>query len=182
MSKKEAEARLRDIVLDPIGTSLRATNALDDSRPFQDPVKEDIYSLYDARTLDVWEDRSGASTRLEEHPLSKRLPAHLFEPDNPRGSRTETLVFRLLVTHPAMDANQEAWHDDLSKAGQKQINYLPFEPGAIQELVTKYYLPEHWMYLRMAAREVGNFHRETSWDLTKKEPVATRLGRFQRCR
>lgn len=176
MSRKDTEARLRDMVLDPIGTSLRATNAADDSRPFQDPVKDDIYSLYDARTLDVWEDRNGASTRLEEHPLSRKLPARLFEPDSPSASRTESLVFRLLVTRPAMDANHEAWHDDLSAAGRKQINYLPFEPGAIEELLTKYYLPEHWMYLRMQAREVGNFHRETSWDFTKKEPVAIRLG------
>lgn len=177
MSQTEADARLRQIVLDPIGTSLRATNALDDSSPFQDPVKEDIYSLYDARTLDVWEGRNGASARLEEHPLSRKLPAQLFEPDSPRASSTETLVFRLLVTRPAMDANQESWHDDLCEAGKKQINYLPFEPKAIQELISKYYLPEHWMYLRMQAREVGNFHRETSWDFTKKEPTATRLGR-----
>lgn len=178
MSKKEADARLREIVLDPIGTSLRATNAVDDSRPFQDPVKEDIYSLYDARTLDVWEDRSGAaSTRLEEHPLSRKLPVRLFEPDSPRASRNERLVFRLLVTRPAMDANQEAWHDDLSEAGKKQINYLPFAPDSTEELITKYYLPEHWMYLRMQAREVGNFHRETSWDFTKKEPIAIRLSR-----
>jgi hypothetical protein len=177
MSRKDADGRLHDIVLDPIGTSLRATNAADDSKPFQDPSKEDIYSIYDTRTLDVWEDRNGASTRLEEHPLSRKLPARLFEPDSPRASRNEMLVFRLLVTRPAMDANQEAWHDDLSEAGQKQINYLPFEPEAIQELITRYYLPEHWMYLRMQAREVGNFHRETSWDFTKKEPVATRLGK-----
>lgn len=177
MSKKDADARLRDIVRDPIGTSLRATNPFDDSKPFQDLTKEDIYSLYDARTLDVWEDRNGATTRLEEHPLSKKLPARLFEPDSPRASRIETLVFRLLVTRPAMDANQEAWHDDLSPAGQKQINYLPFEPEAMQELITKYCLPEHWMYLRMQAREVGNFHRETSWDFTKKDPIAIRLGR-----
>jgi hypothetical protein len=177
MSKKDTDARLRDIVLDPIGSSLKATNAVDDCRPFQDPGKEDIYSLYDARTLDVWEDHNGASTRLEEHPLSRKLPARLFEPDSPRASKIETLVFRLLVSHPAMDANQEAWHDDLSEAGKKQINYLPFDPEAIQELITRYCLPEHWMYLRMQAREVGNFHRETSWDFTKKEPVATRLGR-----
>jgi hypothetical protein len=177
MSKRDADARLSDVVLDPIGTSLRATNAVDDSRPFQDPVKEDIYSLYDARTLDVWEGRDGAATRLQEHPLSRKLPARLFEPDSPRASRTDMLVFRLLVTRPAMDANQEAWHDDLSAAGRKQINYLPFEPQEIQELITKYNLPEHWMYLRMQAREVGNFHRETSWDFTKKEPVGIRLGR-----
>lgn len=180
MSKKGSDTRLRGIIFDPIGTSLRATNAVDDSRPFQDPLKEDIYSLYDARTLDVWEDHNGASTRLEEHPLSGKLPARLFEPDSARASRTETLVFRLLVTHPAMDANQEAWHDDLSEAGKKQINYLPFEPEAIQELITKYYLPEHWMYLRMQAREVGNFHRETNWDFTRKEPVAIRLGTSRR--
>ena len=179
MSKKDADARLRDIVLDPIGTSLRATNANDDSKPFQDPDGKDIYSQYDARTLDVWEGRNGEHIRLEKHPLSRKLPARLFEPDSPRASRTESLVFRLLVTCPAMDANQEAWHDDLSEAGKKQINYLPFEPEAIQELITKYYLPEHWMYLRMQAREVGNFHRETSWDFTKKEPVATRIGRCQ---
>jgi hypothetical protein len=179
MSKKDADARLRDIVLDPVGTALRATIPYDDSKPFQDPAKQDLYSLYDSRTLDVWEDRTGASTRLEEHPLSRKLPARLFEPDNPRGSRTETLVFRLLVTRPAMDANREAWHDDLSDDGQKQINHLPFEPEAIQELITKYHLPEHWTYLRMQAREVGNFHRETSWDFTKKEPVGTRIGRLQ---
>jgi hypothetical protein len=176
MSKTDADARLHEIVLDPIGTSLRATNAVDDSTPFQDPTKEDIYSLYDTRTLDVWENGNGASTRLEEHPLSRKLPERLFEPDSPRASSTEMLIFRLLVTRPAMDANQEAWHDDLDEAGKKQINYLPFEPGAIEELITKYYLPENWMYLRIQAREVGNFHRETSWDFKKKEPVATRLG------
>jgi hypothetical protein len=179
MSKQDADARLRDIVLDPIGTSLRATNSTDDSKPFQDLVEQDIYSQYDARTLDVWEGRHGQSTRLEEHPLSRKLPARLFEPDSPRASRTETLVFRLLVTRPAMDANQESWHDDLSEAGKKQINYLPFDPESIQELVVKYNLPEHWMYLRMQAREVGNFHRETSWDFTKKEPLATRIGMFE---
>lgn len=108
MSRKDAEARLHDMVLDPVGTSLQATNAGDDSRPFQDPGKEDICSLYDARTLDVLEDRNGASTRLEEHPLSRKLPARLFEPDSPRASRTDSLVFRLLLTRPAMDANHEA--------------------------------------------------------------------------
>ena len=180
MSRKDADARLRDVILDPIGTSLRATNSTDDSKPFQDLVEEDIYSQYDARTLDVWEGRDGQSLRLGEYPLSRKLPARLFEPDSPRASRNETLVFRLLVTRPAMDANQESWHDDLSEAGKKQINYLPFEPESIQELITRYNLPEHWMYLRMQAREVGNFHRETSWDFTKKEPLATRIGMLLR--
>lgn len=179
MNKSEMDVRLREIVVDPIGTSLRATTASDDSKPFQDLYKEDKCSLYDVRTLDVWEYGKDASTRLEEHPLSKKLPARLFEPDSPRASRgRENLVFRILVTRPAMGIHHEASHDDLSKAGQRQINYLPFDPEAMQELITRYQLPEHWMYLRMAAREVGNFHRETSWDFSKKEPVGTRLGRL----
>ena len=177
MSRREAEERLHNLVVDPIGTSLRATNGSNTSKPFQDLSKEeDVYSLYDARTLDVWEGPQGSSARLEEHQLSKKLPPRLFEPDSPHGSTSEKLVFRLLVTHPIMDTHLQAWHDDLSETGQKQIDFLPFEPESMKELITRFHLPEHWAYLRKQAREVGNFHRETSWDFTKKDPVGTRLG------
>jgi hypothetical protein len=75
-----------------------------------------------------------------------------------------------------MDENQVASHDDLGVAGMKQITHLPFEPDSMQELVTRYHLPENWMYLPMQAREVRTFHRESSWDFLKREPVAIRLG------
>lgn len=67
----------------------------------------------------------------------------------------------------------------MSEAGKKQINYMPFDAESIQKLIIKYNLPEHWIYLRMQAKEVGNFHRETSWDFTKKEPLATRVDMFR---
>lgn len=85
-------------------------------------------------------------------------------------------MLRLLVTRPASVGNQLAWHDDLGKPGNKQIDYLPFVPEAMEDLIHQWDLPRSWPWLRLNAREVGNFARKTEWDFKVKPPRAVRIG------
>lgn len=130
------------------------------------------------KTIDIWAAPNGPRLVDHDYGLSRRLPDRLFEASSPAHSRGERLMLRLLVTRPALAGNQLAWHDDLAKYGYKQINYLPFVPGAMEELIQQWDLPKSWPWLRLNAREVGNFSRKTEWNFKAKPPRAIRIGEF----
>ena len=163
-------------IVDPIGVSLQATIA-DEHTAYRQPEKQHRDSLFDAKTLDIWQGGGQPHEIVHDYGPSRGLPPQLFD-----GSyRGERLVLRLLCTRPATAPNSLAWHDDLAKYGEKQISYLPFVPQAIEDLNEQWDLPRSWTWLRLNAREVGNFHRKTEWDLKVKPPKAVRIGMLCSC-
>ncbi|OAG41056.1 hypothetical protein AYO21_04669 [Fonsecaea monophora] len=175
-STEPAHDRVDEYVVDPIHVSLLATID-DEDTAYKDPDKLDRYSLLEAKTIDIWETASrGAQIVDRNYPVSRRLPPDLFEayhPAIPRGSR---LALRLLCTRPALGGNQTAKHDDLGPPGDRQINYLPLVPADIQELVHQWDLNREYTWMRLNAREVGNFQRKTVWSFDVEPPRAVRMG------
>jgi hypothetical protein len=165
-----------EFVYDPIRVSLLATID-DENTAYRDLDKVDRYSLFEAKTIDIWESNSrGAEIVDRSYPLSRHLPEELFEvyhPSVPRGGR---LALRLLCTRPVLSGNQTARHDDLSRPDERQINYLPFIPSEVQDLIHQWDLPREFTWMRLNAREVGNFQRKTVWDFDVKPPQAIRMG------
>ncbi len=171
----DSEHHLEDKITDPIGYSLQATIS-DEHTSFRNLDKTRPDSLFDVKTIDIWAGSNGPRLLDHDYGLSRRLPEHLFDASNPAASHGERLMLRLLVTRPALAPNQLAWHDDLSKYSYKQINYLPFVPGAMEDLIQQWDLPRNWPWMRLNAREVGNFARKTEWDFKVNPPRAVRIG------
>ncbi|OAP59430.1 hypothetical protein AYL99_06728 [Fonsecaea erecta] len=167
---------VEEFVVDPIRVSLLATID-DEDTAYRDPDKTDRYSLFEAKTIDIWETANrGAQIVDRSYPVSRKLPPDLFEayhPAIPRGSR---LALRLLCTRPALGANQTARHDDTGPPGDRQINYLPFMAADVQELVHQWDLNREYTWMRLNAREVGNFQRKTVWSFDVEPPRAVRMG------
>ncbi|OQU95634.1 hypothetical protein CLAIMM_01816 [Cladophialophora immunda] len=165
-----------EFVVDPIRVSLLATID-DENTAYKDPNKTDRYSFFEAKTVDIWETAGrGAQIVDRSYPVSRRLPQDLFEayhPAIPRGSR---LALRLLCTRPALGGNQTAKHDDTGPPGDRQINYLPFLAADVQELVRQWDLNREYTWMRLNAREVGNFQRKTVWNFDIEPPRAVRMG------
>ncbi|EXJ67733.1 uncharacterized protein A1O5_09079 [Cladophialophora psammophila CBS 110553] len=166
-----------EFVVAPIRVSLLATID-DENTAYKDPNKTDRYSLFEARTVDIWETVGrGAQVVDRSYPLSRRLPPDLFEAYHPsippRGSR---LALRLLCTRPALGVNQTAKHDDTGPPGDRQINYLPFLAADVQEPVHQWDLNREYTWMRLHAREVGNFQRRTVWSFDVEPPRALRMG------
>jgi hypothetical protein len=162
-------------ITDPIGLSLEASIS-DEHTAYRHVDKTRRDDLFDAKTLDVWLGAHGPYVLDHNYPLSRDLPNHLFEASHRDAPPDARLIVRLLVTRPVLAGNQLAWHDDLAKFGQKQINYLPFVPDAMHDLIDQWDLPRSWTMLRLNAREVGNFSRKTEWDSSVTPPVALRMG------
>ncbi|KIX99799.1 uncharacterized protein Z520_04435 [Fonsecaea multimorphosa CBS 102226] len=168
---------VEEFVVDPIRVSLLATID-DENTAYKDPNKTDRSSLFEAKTIDIWETAGrGAQIVDRSYPASRRLPPDLFEAYHPaippRGSR---LALRLLCTRPALGANQTAKHDDMNPPGDRQINYLPFLAEDVQELVHQWDLNREYTWMRLNAREVGNFQRKTVWSFEVEPPRAVRMG------
>ena len=176
MSTESADERDPDIITDPIGVSLQASIPPEDTA-FRELRKPRPDSLFSCRTLDVWAGPNSPPRRLDRtYPLSRDLPDRLFEAYHPSASDHERLVLRLLVTRPVTAKDGLAWHDDLGKTGWKQINYLPFVPEAVDDLIRQWDLPRDWAWLRLHAKEVGNFSRKTEWDFSVTPARAVRIG------
>jgi hypothetical protein len=163
------------IISDPIGLSLSATIS-DEHTAYHHLDKPRRDDLFDAKTIDVWLGAHGPYVLNHNYPLSRDLPNRLFEASHHDASPDDRLIVRLLVTRPVLAGNQLAWHDDLAKFGHKQINYLPFVPDAMHDLIDQWDLPRTWTGLRLNAREVGNFSRKTEWDSSVNPPVGLRMG------
>ncbi|KIV79956.1 hypothetical protein PV11_07495 [Exophiala sideris] len=164
-----------EYIYDPIRVSLLATID-DENTAYKDPDKIDRYSLFEAKTIDIWEtNQRGPQILDRNYPLSRRLPEDLFEayhPSAPRGSR---LALRLLCTRPVLASNQTARYDDLDRPDDRQVNYLPFVPEGIQDLIHQWDLNREYTWMRLNSREVGNFQRKTGWDFGSNPPRATRM-------
>jgi hypothetical protein len=168
--------RVSVFTVDPIGLSLQAS-INDGNVAYHDPPKADRHSLFEAKTIDIWDDRGQARKLDRTYILSRRLPDRLFDAYHPDADPTERLALRLLVTRPTLASNGLAWHDDLGPRDNRQINYLPFTPDAIEDLTDQWDLPRQYPWLRLNAREVGNFQRKTEWDFATYPPRARRMGR-----
>lgn len=174
-----------EFIVDPIRVSLLAT--IDDEQTaYRDPDKLDRHSLFEAKTIDIWETVSrnggGAQVLDRSYPVSRRLPPDLFEayhPSLPRSSSTSTrLALRLLVTRPALGSNETARHDNDCPPGDRQINYLPFLAADMQDLIRQWDLNREYTWMRLNAREVGNFQRKTVWNFDVEPPRAVRMGKY----
>jgi hypothetical protein len=165
-----------EFIVDPIRVSLLAT--IDDEQTaYRDPDKTDRSSLFEARTIDIWANNAyGAQVLSRSYALSRKLPQDLFEAYHPDASRGSRLAMRLLVTRPLTTGNETARHDDLSSAGDRQINYLPFLASEIQDLIRQWDLNREFTWMRLNAREVGNFQRKTVWNFDQNPPRAVRMG------
>jgi len=165
-----------EFIFDPIRVSLLASID-DENTAYKDLEKTDRSSLFEAKTVDIWETHQrGAQIVDRSYPVSRRLPADLFEsyhPDIPSGSR---LALRLLITRPVLSGNQTARHDDLGPPDHRQINYLPFIPSEVQDLIHQWDLNREFTWMRLNAREVGNFQRKTIWNFDVNPPRAIRMG------
>ncbi|KAK5464663.1 hypothetical protein LTS15_001225 [Exophiala xenobiotica] len=165
-----------EFVYDPIRVSLLATID-DEDTAYNDLEKVDRYSLFEAKTIDIWESNTqGVRVVDRSYPISRRLPEDLFEayhPSVPGGGR---LALRLLCTRPVLSSNQTARHNDLARADERQLNYLPFLPNEMQELIHQWDLNREYTWMRLMAREVGNFQRKTVWDDNFNPPRAIRMG------
>lgn len=168
--------RVDEFIIDPIAISIQSSIS-DERAAFRDPDKINKHSIFEAKTLDIWDNSSGARRLEQAYPLSRNLPQRLFDAYHPSASGNERLAVRLLITRPKLAPNLYAWHDDLANPDQRQINYLPFVPEAVQDLIHQYDLPRDWPYLRLQAREVGNFTRRTEWDFSTHPPRAMRVGK-----
>jgi hypothetical protein len=174
-STESEHVQVDDFTIDPIAVSLRAT--IDDEKTrFRDLNKTDRRSLFETKTLDVWTESGNARRLTRTYPLARGLPPDLFEPYHPSAGRDERLTLRLVCTRPVISSDQIAWHDDLNLPDHRQINYLPFVPEAVDDLWHQWGLPREWPWLRLNAREVGNFQRKTEWDFNVHPPKARRLG------
>ncbi len=83
-----------EFIIDPIRVSLLAT--IDDEyTAYRDLDKSDRYSLFEARTIDIWEGNGhGAQILDRSYPLSRRLPEDLFEAYHPSAPRSNRLTLR----------------------------------------------------------------------------------------
>ena len=165
-----------EFIVDPIRVSLLAT--IDDEHTaYRDLYKTDRYSLFEAKTIDIWESNTrGAQILDRSYPLSRKLPKDLFEAYHPSVTRDSRLALRLLCTRPVMGGNETARYDDMSFAGDRQINYLPFLPDEVQDLIRQWDLNREFTWMRLNAREVGNFQRKTVWNFDVDPPRAVRMG------
>lgn len=168
---------LEDFVLDPIGVALQATIG-DEQTAYNDPEKQERYSFFEARTIDIWESDENADVFHRTYPISRRLPEDLFEPFHPQVPRGQRLAMRLLLTRPVLGSNQYARIDDLGPVGDRQINYLPFTASEIQRLIRQWDLNPEYVWMRLNSREVGNFYRKTSWNFDLENPEAQRMGKL----
>lgn len=173
-----------EFVVDPIRISLLATID-DENTAYRDVEKTERASLFEAKTVDIWEHANRPAQCVDRsYPLSRKLPPDLFEAYHPeipqrRGGGTR-LALRLLCTRPVLGGNQTARHDDLGPMGDKQINYLPFLPGEMQDLIHQWDLNREYSWMRLNAREVGNFQRKTVWNFKVNPPRAVRMGSCQK--
>ena len=174
-STEPVHTHVDPVIEDPVGVSLQST--INDSNvAYIDPDKIGHHSLFEAKTLDIWDDREDARKLDRAYPLSRRLPDRLFDASHPVARHGERLALRLLVTRPVLAGNGLAWHDDLGPRDHRQINYLPFTTDAVQQLIHQWDLPREYPWLRLNAREVGNFQRKTEWDFSTYPPRARRMG------
>lgn len=166
-----------EFIVDPIRVSLLAT--IDDEHTaYNDPNKTDRSSLFEAKTIDIWESKTrGAKIVDRSYPVSRRLPEGLFEASHPSIPRGCRLALRLLATRPALGSNQTARHDDLGPPDDRQINYLPFIPSEVQDLIHQWDLNREFTWMRLNSREVGNFQRKTVWNFEVEPPRAIRMGK-----
>ncbi|KAJ9610819.1 hypothetical protein H2200_005596 [Cladophialophora chaetospira] len=165
-----------EFIIDPIRVSLLATID-DENTAYRDLDKSDRYSLFEAKTIDIWEGNSrGAQILDRSYPLSRRLPEDLFEAYHPSVSRSQRLALRLLVTRPVLAGNETTKHDNIAFAGDRQINFLPFLPDDVQDLIRQWDLNREFTWMRLNAREVGNFQRKTVWNFDVDPPRAVRMG------
>lgn len=168
---------LENLVLDPIGVSLQATIG-DEQTAYKDPEKQERISLFESRTIDIWESDEGANVFHRNYPISRRLPEDLFEPFHPQVPKGHRLAMRLLLTRPVLGSNQYARIDDLGPVWNRQINYLPFTAAEMQRLIRQWDLNPEYVWMRLNSREVGNFYRKTSWNFDLENPEAQRMGKF----
>ena len=173
-----SDTQSNSFTIDPIGDSLQATiNDDSEDTAFRELNKAHYEDLFDVKTLDIWAEPDGRPRALGRfHGPLRDLPEQSFEAFHPSALKSERLALRLLVTRPVLGNNQTAWHDDLEKSDYKQINYLPFIPAAIDDLMRQWDLPKDWLLLRLNAREVGNFSRKTEWDYSVVPPRTVRMG------
>jgi hypothetical protein len=164
-----------DFITDPIKVSLLATID-DENTAYNDLNKDERGSFFEAKTIDIWESSRGAQLLDRNYPVSRRLPNDLFEPHHPAVTRGSRLSLRLLLTRPQLGSNEAARHDDMSPPGARQINYLPFLPGEVQDLIRQWDLNREYTWMRINAREVGNFQRKTIWNFDVDPPRAVRMG------
>ena len=166
-----------EYIVDPIRVSLFATID-DENTAYRDPHKTDRHSIFEAKTIDIWESHSrGAQILDRSYPTSRNLPEDLFEAYHPLAPRDNRLALRLLCTRPMTGSNETARHDDMSVAGDRQINYLPFLPNDVQDLIRQWDLNREFTWMRLNAREVGNFQRKTVWNFEVEPPRAIRMGK-----
>jgi hypothetical protein len=165
-----------EFVYDPIRVSLLATID-DEDTAYNDLEKVDRYSLFEAKTIDIWESNTqGVRVVDRSYPISRRLPEDLFEAYHPSVPGRGRLALRLLCTRPVLSSNQTARHNDLARADERQLNYLPFLPNEMQELIHQWDLNREYTWMRLMAREVGNLQRKTVWDDNFSPPRAIRMG------
>ncbi|KEF60842.1 uncharacterized protein A1O9_02404 [Exophiala aquamarina CBS 119918] len=167
---------LENFVLDPIGVALQATIG-DEQTAYNDPEKQERASLFESRTIDIWESDEGADVFPRNYPISRRLPEGLFEAFHPQVPKGRRLALRLLLTRPVLGSSQYARIDDLRRVGDRQINYLPFTATEMQRLIRQWDLNPEYVWMRLNSREVGNFYRKTSWNFDLENPEAQRMGK-----